>query len=171
MQNRVGNLIPTEAEIEKLQKSISDIAQRIAKWSVRLSTDERRALLKFRPGGDKVLTTITSLAERYDVADSDAPIDGMNADMLLARRIAPLTAAVSALAQTLADTELQAQSEAWQAAVLNYALLGIKARNNAGLGGELASVRQFFAIGKRPRNDPGGPTGPAEGPGGSEQGS
>jgi hypothetical protein len=154
MQNRVGDLIPSEAEIEKLQKSISDIAQRIAKWTVQLSSAERRGLPKFRPGGEKVVATISTLAERYGAAGDDAPVEGMNADLLLARRIAPLASAVSALAQRLADTELQAESEAWQAAIVNYALLGVKARANHGLTGELAPVRQFFATGKRKRPAP-----------------
>lgn len=149
MQNLVGSIIPSEAEVAKLLKEIEGVTKKVQSFAIHLTPAQRKGLLKMRPDGAKIVTLVGRLCAKYGVASGDTPVDGMNADLLLSERIRPLTAAAGLLAQTLDDTELEAEGECWHAATANYSMLVVLARNNAQLASELAPARDFFATGRR----------------------
>lgn len=154
MENRVGDTIPSAAEVTKLVKDVEAIGAKVAPYTVKLTPDERMRLVKFRPGGEAIVELVARLCGKYNVNSDDTPVDGMNADLELAARLRSLAAAADLLARTLDDTELEAEGECWHAATANYSLLSLMARNNAALAAELEPARAFFATGAR-RKKPG----------------
>lgn len=154
MDNRVGDTIPPEAEVAKLVRAIEAVAVKVERYTVKLTAQERKGLLKFRPGGEAIVELVARLAIKYKSNADDTPVDGMKADLELSQRLRPLTAAAELLARTLDDTELEAEGECWHAATANYTLLNLLARNNPTLASELEPARAFFATGPR-RKKPG----------------
>jgi len=145
MDDKVGDEIPTEAEITAAVKIIVDLRAKLSKYTIKLTPEERKHLLRFRPGGERVVELIGSLSEKYEVSLSDMPVDGMRNDLTLAARIAPLLREVNLLGEELQDTTSEAYSEAWQAATGNYSVLSRVSTANAALASELSPAKEFFA--------------------------
>jgi len=149
MENRVGDNIPSDTEIQNQVKTLEALLKKTEAFGCSLSVDERRTRLRFRPGGEKVVADVARLAHKYALDNPDTPVDGMLADLSLAQRIRPVAAAAQALADRYADTLMEAESEAWHAATALYSQLSERAKNNPTLAAELAEVKSFFATGKR----------------------
>jgi hypothetical protein len=149
MQDKVGSKIPSEKDIQKLIDDLKSIENRIAEYTITLTSDERQATTKMRIGGEEVVATVGHLATEHSLTLPEISVDGMNADLLLAKRLRPLATAATALAQRLDDTILQAQSECWWAATAYYSTLARISGANAKLQASLKPVVDFFAIGRR----------------------
>jgi hypothetical protein len=149
MDNLVGEQIPSEPEVKKQVQQLQEIAKRSEGWAVKLYPERRRQLLKFRPGGERVVERVARLAQKYSVDSDDTPVEGMLADLMLAQRLQPLVDAARILSGRYADTVLEAQAECWHAATALYTLLKARARDNRELAAELDEVTKFFAIGRR----------------------
>ncbi len=145
MKNLVGDHLPSDNEIAKLEKAIEDVVTKLTPFTVKLTPEERRGTLKFRPGGERVVQLVADLTKKYKLDDTDTPVDGMIADLALSQRLASLARVADLLAQLVDDTTLEAQSECWQAATALYSQLSLRARNNAQLATELAEATAFFA--------------------------
>lgn len=154
MENKVGDEVPTEAEIVAAVKVIAELRAKLAKFTVKLTPEERRHLLRFRPGGERIVELIGGLAEKYDVTLPDMPVEGMRDDLTLAQRLAPLVREVNLLGEHLADTTAAAYSEAWQAATGNYSVLSRVSAANPALASELGPAKEFFATRKRKTTPP-----------------
>ncbi|MFO0757424.1 MAG: hypothetical protein U0359_13085 [Byssovorax sp.] len=150
MEDKVGSEIPTEKQVKAMAQKVKDLADELEKFTVKLSVDDRRHQLRFRPGGEPIVAQIGDLASKYGVALVDMPVQGMLDDLTLAQRLAPLASEVSLLAERLNDTVSQARSESWQAATGNYSVLVRVSAANASLASELASAREFFARKNKP---------------------
>ena len=149
MQDRVGSVIPTEKEIAKLVEAVQTIEEAVAKYTVILKTEERSATTKMRIGGERIVGAIASLASEHGLSLPKISTEGMLADLLLAERLRPLTAAVTKLGQRLDDTELQAESECWWAATAFYTALARISGADAALARALEPIVSFFAVGRR----------------------
>lgn len=149
MENRVGDHIPSENEIQAEVKALDAIRKRTDAFGCSLSVDERRTRTRFRPGGEKIVSDIARIAKKYGVDNDDTPVDGMLADLALAKRVRPAAAAAQAIADRFGDTEMEAESECWHACTALYSQLLERANNNAELRAELAETKGFFATGRR----------------------
>ena len=123
MDDKVGSDVPTEKQVKALIQKVNDLHDEIEKFTIKLTADERRHQLRFRPGGEPIIALLGELATKYAIALPDMPVEGMIADLTLAQRLAPLASAVNLLGERLDDTLSQARSEAWQAATGNYSVL------------------------------------------------
>jgi hypothetical protein len=145
MDDKVGSQVPSDAEIKALMQKVDALFADIAQFTIKLTPDDRRHQLRFRPGGEPIIAQVGELASKYGVALPDMPIQGMMDDLTLAQRLAPLASAVGLLASRLDDTIAQARSEAWQAATGNYSVLVRVSAANPSLASELGQARSFFA--------------------------
>jgi hypothetical protein len=149
MQNRVGSVIPSAEDIQQLVKDIDTFAAKIDKFTLMLSTEERRRTTKMRARGERVVELVGTLAVRHQVALPRISVSDMNADLVLAQRLAPLASRLDAVSQKVADTILQAQSECWWAAMAFYSALTRLSNVDAELEDALKPAIEFFA--RRPR--------------------
>ncbi|WP_437731152.1 hypothetical protein [Sorangium sp. So ce1335] len=149
MQNKVGNVVPSEKVIQGLVEQLSAIEGKVKAFTVELTSDERKATTKMRTGGEPIAKLVGDLAEANGVALPKISVDGMKSDLLLIERMKPLQAALDDLSQRIADTILQAQSEAWWAATAYYTTLSRMAAADAKLERSLKPAVDFFAIGRR----------------------
>lgn len=149
MDNKVGSKVPTEAEIAALVGELKAIKQKIEGFTVALQPEQRAATTKMRSGGEAIVAKIGQLATEHGVALPELSVEGMQADLTLAQRLAPLAGAAHELSQRLDDTILEAHSECWWATTAYYTTLARMAGANATLAAALKSVVEFFAIGRR----------------------
>ncbi|WP_437478882.1 hypothetical protein WME75_31240 [Sorangium sp. So ce1014] len=149
MQNKVGNVVPSEKVIQGLVEQLSSIEGKVKAFTVELTGDERKATTKMRTGGEPIARLVGELADANGVALPKINVEGMKADLLLIERMKPLQAALDDLSQRIADTILQAQSEAWWAATAYYTTLSRMAAADAKLERSLKPAVDFFAIGRR----------------------
>lgn len=154
MENKVGDELPTEAEVEEAVKALQKVIDKTERYLVTLNKDQRTAALKPRTGYALVVPQIARLATRFGVTLPGISADDMLADLTLVQRLAPLSAAVEDLAQRIHDTQLQAASECWYAATALYTSLARVAPSAPGLERELAPVVDFFAVGRRKATPP-----------------
>ena len=149
MQDKVGTKVPSEKDVQKLVDDLKAIQAKIEEYTITLTSDERQTTTKMRIGGEGVVETIGSLAAEHKLSLPEISVEGMNADLLLAKRLRPLANAATGLAQRLDDTILQAQSEYWWAATAFYSTLARISGANANLQAALKPVVDFFAVGRR----------------------
>jgi len=149
MQDKVGSEIPTTDQITQLVADLKSISDRIVAYTVTLSADERASTLKMRTGGEPIVAAIAKLANDHGITLPQITVDGMLADLTLAKQIRPLASAVAQLNQRLNDTVLEAQSECWWAATALYTSLVRASGGDPVLEAALKPVIDFFARGKR----------------------
>ena len=154
MQDKVGSKIPSQKEIDALIADIQAIEAKVEKFTILLTKEERAATTKMRKGGETVVPTIADLTNEHGLLLPKISTDGMKADLLLAQRIRPLADRVTALAQRLDDTVLEAQSECWWAATAFYTALVRISAAEAKLQAALKPIVDFFAVGRRKKNEP-----------------
>ncbi len=148
MQNRVGHIIPSEQEIQRLVKDVQALAERIDKFTLLLSSAERRRTTKMRTSGEKIVDLVGGLATRNEVSLPRISVGEMKSDLTLAQRLAPLAQAIAGVSQKVQDTILQAQSECWWAATAYYTALTRLSDADPQLESDLKPAVEFFA---RPR--------------------
>jgi hypothetical protein len=144
MDNKVGDHVPAQPQVKSFVSAVQAIRDDVEKFTIKLSPAEKRHLAALPPGGEAVVQHVGVLAEKYGLALSDMPVDGMRDDLTLAQRLAPLVSEVALLLEILEDTVAQARSEAWQAATGNYSVLARVSAANPALAKELAPAREFF---------------------------
>jgi hypothetical protein len=116
---------------------------------VKLSADEKKHLLPFRPGGEVIVALIADLAEKYNIHLADMPVEGMRNDLAASQMLAPLVSKFSLIAAWGEDTMSVTRSESWQSTTGNYSVLSRVSEANASLATELKPAREFFAQGPR----------------------
>ena len=62
MEDKVGSEIPTEKQIKAMVQKVKDLADELEKFTVKLTVDERRHQLRFRPGGEPIIAHLGDLA-------------------------------------------------------------------------------------------------------------
>jgi hypothetical protein len=149
MENRVGDAQPSEKEVEKILKLAKELASALQPYTVHLTAEERHRALKPRADGERVTAQVLRLAGEHKLELSDVPVDGIQADLTLAQRMAPIAEALDPIVQSVADTMLQARSEAWWGTTAYYTALQGIARSNPQLKTALQPAVDFFALGRR----------------------
>lgn len=149
MENKVGDELPTEAEVEEAVKAVQKVLDKTSRYLISLTKEQRSAALKPRTGYAQVVPQIAGLAKRHGVALPGISIEGMQSDLTLVQRLEPLSTIADSLAQRVGDTQLQAASECWYAATALYTSLARVASSSPDLEREIAPVVDFFAVGRR----------------------
>lgn len=158
MDNRVGDNLPTPQQVQDWTERLEKLFAEMKPYMVKLSADEKKRLLGFRPGGETVVALVAALAEKYGVHLADMPIDGMRNDLALAQTFTPVVSQLALMASWGEDTVSAARSEAWQATTGNYSVLSRVAEANPSLAAEIKPAREFFARRRKPEPQEGGGT-------------
>lgn len=149
MKDRVGNKNPSQETLADLEARLKAIAAEIAVFGIDLTSEERVHSTKFRQGGERIVELLERLAKQYSLALPGLPVDGMVNDLALAQQVRPLATQVGALATTLNDTVLQAESECWWVATAYYTALVRIADSDPKLAEALKPAIDFFSTGRR----------------------
>jgi hypothetical protein len=149
MQNRVGSVVPSDQEIQRLVKDIESVRERIRKFTVTLSSEDRRRTTKMRTSGEWIVALVGDLARQHEVSLPRISVTGMKDDLTLAQRLAPLAKALENVSQTVSDTILQAHSECWWAATAFYSALSRLSDADPALERALKPAVEFFARRRR----------------------
>jgi hypothetical protein len=147
--SRKGINIKAFVDTTDLASKIEAICAAATGGAKPLGLKERRRLLRMRTGGQTIMPQLAALAERYGI-DGTLPIGTMSDELGKALALAPLAQSLALAATTLSDQIALGESHAWSIATSAYTMLARLAVSDPSLAVELASVRSFFAIGKRP---------------------
>ena len=155
MDNKVGSNIPTPDEINQAIAALNTARTILQPYLITLSSEERRRLTRFRPGGDMVIEKVGSLASERNISLPGASVANMHNDLELARRLSPVTSVLEDLRLMVSDTTSEAQAECWWAATALYSTLARTQGADRPLEAALKPVVGFFATGPRkPRSAP-----------------
>jgi hypothetical protein len=145
----VGKYVPGPGETQSYVTAIRQIHQDLEPFTVRLTRDQRRHTLKMRTGGEEIVRIVMNQAEKVGLTIAIASTDDVRRDLELLERLEPLQEALDEVRQRIADTILEARSEAWTATLTYYSALVRMARGDGNLERALEPVVAFFAIGPR----------------------
>lgn len=160
MDNRVGDNLPTQQQVQDWTERLEKLFAEMKPFMVKLTADEKKRLLGFRPGGEAIVALIAGLAEKYGIQIADMPIAGMRNDLALSQMLTPVVSQLALMAAWGEDTVSAARSEAWQATTGNYSVLSRVAEANPSLAAEIKPARELFARRNRkpePSEGGGGP--------------
>lgn len=136
---------PSEAQIKQALAELDVLASLLGAHAVPLTIEDRRRVLKMRPGGAQYVPTVLGLVERYGLTIPGVDSAEAKADMQLAESLRPLVARLRALAQLVEDTILRAQGRAWQSATTAYTMLARLVGRFPALQSELDPMASFLA--------------------------
>lgn len=149
MENRVGDKIPTQEQVETIRTKLEEVLADVSPFGRDLTGDQRQGTTKFRPGGERIVELVCDAAARRNVSLPGISVEGIKADLTLAQRTRPLIKDAQAVADRLGDTALEAESECWWATLALYTALVRLADTDPALKNELAPAVDFFAKGRR----------------------
>jgi hypothetical protein len=136
---------PSASQIEKALAELDVLASILGLHAVPLSIEERRHLLKMRPGGAAHVPVVLGLAERYGLVIPGVSTAEGKADLDVAAKLRPLADRLTAMAQLVEDTILQAQQRAWQSTTTAYTMLTRLVGRFPALQSELDAMASFMA--------------------------
>ena len=149
MEDKVGSHNPAQKHIDKWVTAVKQLTHELAPHTVTLSNEEIKHVLKARPNGDSILPLLIELAQRYKIEIPGISVPGLLADQALSISLKPLEAALTELAERVAHTRLEADSEKWWAATGYYSALQGLSRSNPELQIAMRPLVDFFATGRR----------------------
>jgi hypothetical protein len=149
MDNKVGDKLPTPKQIAKALEAIREARKVLEPFVISLSSEERKRLVRFRPGGEMVVDKVAALASERNVSIPGISVQAMQADLELARALAPIANELEKLTAEVDDTVQEAEAECWWAATAFYSTLARTQAADRKLEAELKPVVDFFAIGRR----------------------
>jgi hypothetical protein len=153
MENRVGDNVPSQKQLDEMLKQLSTLVARIQEFCLTLQKDERPFTLKPHKGAEQLAEQTYNLAKRYGITVKNVPLEGMMNDLHLAAQIQPFDALFNLGAQLTADTALQAKSEYFTAFLAYYGALVAAAEHDAALAAEIEPIQKAMAKVRRPRGN------------------
>jgi hypothetical protein len=156
MMNKVGDKALSPQDAERLLEQLGVLVARLREIGITLTSDERRRLLRPRRGAGDHIRRVAELASKYGLSVADAPLDGMKRDLGLGEQLLPFEDQLRVALTIAEDTAAQADSEAWQAFLMYYALLRAMADRNADVAVDLEPVTRFMATRARREEPPAG---------------
>lgn len=151
MDNKVGDNAPDHAKFLELLGQLRSVLGELQAFGVTLDADARKRLLRPRIGSAPHVLTVVELAKRYGLAVPTVPLAGIENDTRLALELAPFEPLLKSTEQLVADTQAQADSEAWEGFLSYYGALAALSKTIPELAVELKPVIEFMAHGKRKR--------------------
>jgi hypothetical protein len=154
MENKVGDKLLTPQKQAQLLKALKDIVEQLRPYGVTLTPDDRRRVLRPRKGAEQHMARVYQLAKKHGVTIKNVDLEGMNADLALAKQFQPFEDEFRAGLHLGEDTGAQADSESWEAFLAYYGVLSSMAERSPELAADLAGVTDFMALGPRKRPPP-----------------
>jgi hypothetical protein len=135
---------PTTEQVTAWVQQLDEMAAHFG-GATPLTIEERRRLLKIRPGGEAHATTVMGLADRYGLAIPGVTSADVAANVKVAQDLAPFIARLQAMQGLAADVSLTAQSRVWGSATKAYATLTRLVPDYPSLQKELTPMASFLA--------------------------
>ncbi|HZH99232.1 MAG TPA: hypothetical protein VEX38_09695 [Fimbriimonadaceae bacterium] len=154
MENKVGDKLLSPQKRAQLLKKLQEVIEELKPYGITLTTDDRKRTLRPRKGAEAHIQRVHDLAVKHGVKLKDHPLDGMAADLELAKQFDPFEDEFRTGLTLAEDTGTQAGSEAWEAFLAYYGVLSSMADRTPELAAELKSVIEFMAIGRRKKAPP-----------------
>lgn len=110
----------------------------------RLTTAERKRTLKFRKGGQLVVSTLLSVSSQYGIEAPNASMGDLSEMVDHADRIEQLLGAVEVLRGTLKDELSVVRSASWTGLTTTYSMLKQASRTQPNITEAIAKVESFF---------------------------
>jgi hypothetical protein len=154
MANLVGDKPLTQAKRDKLVAQLKDILEQLRPHGTRLNKDSRKRTLRQRKGAEPHMQRVHDLAVKHGVSLKSISLDGMAADLELAKQFQAIEDEARTVLTFAEDTGIQADSEAWEAFLAYYGVLSSMADRDDELATELEPVVKFMANGPRQQDPP-----------------
>ena len=145
MENKVGDNVPKQQKLDAILAQLISVMNDLKEFCLTLQSEERGSLLHPRRGGEAKVEFAADLCTRYEVKLKNVPVDGMLADLRLARQIRPFVALFQSGLTLVTDTSSQAQSEYWQAFLALYGALVKASEHDPMLAAEVQDLVDFMA--------------------------
>jgi hypothetical protein len=145
--------------VQEAMAAIEALEQGLGIKAPTLSAAAKRRTARYRKGGDQMIATIGNIARHNRLEAPRMPVSQMTDLLKIATAIEGLNQRVTKLQLKLSTAVFCARAEAWQTAMLYYALLQRVARRNAEITAALAPVKKFMSVhDPRPKRQPGEPS-------------
>jgi hypothetical protein len=136
---------PTTEQVTAWVQQLDEMAAQFGPGATPLTIDERRRLLKIRPGGEAHATTVMGLADRYGLAIPGVTSADVAANVKVAQDFAPFIERLQSMLGLASDVSLTAQSRVWSSATKAYATLTRLVPDYPSLQKELTPMASFLA--------------------------
>ena len=154
MANLVGDSPLTSQKRDKLVAQLKDILEQLRPHGIILDKDSRKRTLRPRKGAEAHMQRVHDLAVKHGVSLKNISLDGMAADIELAKQFQPIEDELRTVLTLAEDTGTQAGSEAWEAFLAYYGVLSSMAERDPEVAAEIGSVIEFMATGPRQKSAP-----------------
>jgi hypothetical protein len=108
------------------------------------STDVKRAV-KFRKGGENVISELASLSEEFGLEVPTRPTADMTASLQNATDLRPLRIVLAKLTNKVDGSYMTDRSAAWTTATMLYSMMKRVSRSEPELAAGIASLQEFFS--------------------------
>jgi hypothetical protein len=137
---------PTNDEITAMIAQLDAMAPRFGAGATPLTIEERRKLLKIRPGGETLASGMMQIADRYGLAIPGVSSADVEANIELAKNMGLLMARFHTVLGLASDTQAKAQSRVWSSATKAYSTMTRLVPEYPSLQRELTPMASFLAI-------------------------
>jgi len=153
MANLVGDKPLTQQKRDRLVAQLKDILEQLRPHGTRLNKDSRKRTLRQRKGAEPHMQRVHDLAVKHGVSLESISLDGMAADLELAKQFQAIEDEARTVLTFAEDTGIQADSGAWEAFLAYCGVLSMADRDDE-LAAELDPVIKLMANGPRPQEPP-----------------
>ena len=152
MENKVGDNLPSSAELEKIMKQLDGLIATLRKFCINLSPAERQSLTRGRRGVEEHLQQVAELAEQYSFSVPGATPASLHNDLRTDRELSPIEQRLEEALALVKDTRSQASSEANEAGYMFYAIAQGAATRIPEIRVRIKPFEDFLALGPRRKN-------------------
>ena len=149
MENKVGDNLPTAAEIEKRIKLLDEMIVWLRKFCINLNDEERRGLTRGRRGIEPHLAQMADLAKKYGFNAPGATPDQLHNDLRLGQDLAALSQRLSTASELVQDTLDQGRSEANEAGYMYYGIAQSMKDRIPEIGAQIKDFAEFLSSTRR----------------------
>ena len=154
MENKLGATLLTSQMRDKLLGQLNDVLEQLRPYGIMLESTSRGRKLRQHKGAEPHMQRVHDLAVKHGVSLKSISLDGMAADLELAKQFQAIEDEARTVLTFAEDTGIQADSEAWETFLAYYGVLSSMADRDDEPAAELDPVIKFMANGPRPQEPP-----------------
>jgi hypothetical protein len=148
MSTNTKKKVTKVATTDRVATALGHIQAAVAAMALttpKLTKRQKQIAAKARKGSEKVIPTISLLANQLGVNLPLQPTSTMTAQVALAHELEPLQKALQAFLASVEGNTFQANSGSWETATTLYGILKKVAKADPEVRTQLAPVQEFFA--------------------------
>jgi hypothetical protein len=137
---------PAAIDFDTIVAQLDAILAALGDGAISLTIDDRRRLLKMRPGGEEYTEAVIKAAARYGVVLPGIDHAAVTRAMGLLEKLGPVAARVTILNGLIRDLTLRGESIVWKATMSAYSMLVRYVQEFPDLQRELGPIASFLAV-------------------------